>query len=133
MKNLLGIVVLGLLLSGNAYAGWFDKKIKVSKCYDPKKYNSYKHLVKEEGPWDWNWEIDLEKGTAILSYIMPDNQLVMTKHVIKMQTDRYIIATDNKTPDVQFDLKNEVYISQHTPRIAEIVGYKNVMLKCKFN
>ncbi len=24
MKKLLGIVVLGLLLSGNAYAGWFD-------------------------------------------------------------------------------------------------------------
>ena len=50
MKKLLGIVVLGLILSQNTFAGWFDKKIKVSKCYDPKKYNSYKHLVKEEGP-----------------------------------------------------------------------------------
>ena len=64
---------------------------------------------------------------------MKRQEIYITKHVIKMQTDRYIIATDNKTPDVQFDLKNEVYISQHTPRIAEIVGYKNVMLKCKFN
>jgi len=25
MKKLLGIVVLGLLLSGNAYAGWFPQ------------------------------------------------------------------------------------------------------------
>ena len=37
MKKTLGIMVLGLLLSGNAYAGWFDKdKIIVKECYDPK-------------------------------------------------------------------------------------------------
>ena len=132
MKKTL-ITLFILLIFNSSQAGWFDKKIKVSKCYDPKKYNNFKHKLKTDGHNDWSWEIDLEKGTAILSYIMPDNQLVMSKHVIKMQTDRYIIATDNKTPDVQFDLKNEVYISQHTPRIAEIVGYKNVMLKCKFN
>jgi len=132
MKKLLGIVVLGLILSQNTFAGWFDKKIKVSKCYDPKKYNSYKHLVKEEGPLDWNWEIDLEKGTAILSFIS-SGKLNIIKHNIKIQTDRYIIASDNKTPDVQFDLKNEVYISEHSPNIAEALGYKDVMLQCKFN
>ena len=31
MKKLLGIVVLGLILSQNTFAGWFDKKIKVKR------------------------------------------------------------------------------------------------------
>ena len=31
MKKLLGILVLGLLLSGNAYAGWFSK-LPILKC-----------------------------------------------------------------------------------------------------
>jgi hypothetical protein len=45
MKKLLGILVAGLLLSGNAYAGWFDK-LPVLACkigddhitYDLRKY-----------------------------------------------------------------------------------------------
>ena len=32
MKKLLGIAFLGLLLSSNAYAGWFSKKLPTLKC-----------------------------------------------------------------------------------------------------
>ena len=132
MKKYILIIVISLLMTSKLFAGWFDKnKIKVSECYDPKKYNSYKELVKKEGHWEWNWEIDLKKETAILTYVV-SGKLNIVKHIIKIKTVRYIIATDNKTPDVQFDLKNEVYISEHSPNIAKVLGVKDVMLQCNF-
>ena len=129
MKKLLGIVVLGLFLSSNAYAGWFDKKIEVKECYDPKEYKNYKQVPKSQGR-DWSWEIDLEKDTAILSFILW-GELNMKKHIIKMKTDKYIIATDNETADVQFDLKNELYMSKYFNPVTN----KNepIILKCNFD
>mgnify|MGYP006876901123 CR=1 FL=1 len=128
-------MTLSLILSGNSYAGWFDKdKIKVTDCYDPKKYNSFKQQVKDKGKYDWSWEIDLKKDTAILSFITPDGKLSLVKHIVKIKTDRYIIASDGQTPDVQFDLKNEVYISENTQATVDIFGEssRHVMRQCNF-
>ena len=136
MKKILGVIVLSLLFSGVAFAGWFDKdKIKVTNCYDPKEYKNYKQDVKANGSQDWAWEIDLKRDTAILSFTLPNGQLKLVKHTIKIKTDRYIIVTDGKTPDVQFDLKNEVYISENTQSIVDILGEskRNILLQCKFS
>jgi len=65
MKKLLGILVLGLLLSGNAYAGWFDK-LPVLSCkigdqhitYDLRKYADIR-------------KVDISKKTNI-----PDNVML---------------------------------------------------------
>ena len=54
MKKILGIVVLGLLLSGNAYAGWFDK-LPVLACkignehltFDLREYEPYETASKK--------------------------------------------------------------------------------------
>jgi len=122
MKKLLGIVVLGLLLCSNAFAGWFDKdKIKVTKCWNPSKFNSYKEDEKyssENGLTRWEWELKLKEKIAIR--IMEINgQLKIDKFIIKIITDEFIIVTDNMT-DMQFDLKNNAYIALET------------QLKCKF-
>jgi len=108
MKKTL-ITLFVLLIFNNSQAGWFDKKIKVKKCYDTSEFSSWKKQVEEYGDTKWEWEIDLEANTATLSFYS-SNRLNMYKHFIKMKTDRYIIASDNKSPDVQFDLKNELYI-----------------------
>ena len=102
------ITLFALLIFNSSQAGWFDKKIKVTRCYDSSEFNSWRKQVEEYGDKKWEWEIDLEANTATLSFI--DNRLRMYKHFIKMKTDKYIIASDNKSPDVQFDLKNELYI-----------------------
>ena len=53
MNKILGIIVLSLLLSGNTYAGWFDKdKITVKKCYNPTKANNYKAYKKQASQLD---------------------------------------------------------------------------------
>ena len=136
MKKILGIVVLGLLLSGNAFAGWFDKdKIKVTNCYDPKEHKNFKQRVRESGDMNWAWEIDLKRDTAILSFNPPNGKLQLIRHNIKIKTDRYIIVSDGKLPDVQFDLKNEVYISEHSQSVVDALGEskRNILLQCKFS
>jgi len=136
MKKILGIIVLSLLLSGNAFAGWFDKdKIKVTNCYDPKKHKNFKQRVRESGDMNWAWEIDLKRDTAILSFNPPNGKLQLIRHNIKIKTDRYIIVSDGKLPDVQFDLKNEVYISEHSQSVVDALGEskRNILLQCKFS
>ena len=138
IKKLLGIVVLGLLLSGNAYAGWFDKdKIKVTNCYDPKKHKNFKQKVRESSDMNWAWEIDLKRDTAILSFTRYDGKLQLIKHTIKIKTDRYIIASTGQqdSADVQFDLKNEVYISEHSQSVVDALGesHRQVLLQCNFS
>ena len=120
-----------LLLSGNAYAGWFDKKIHIRDCYDPREYKNFKEFLKNNTNLEWRWEIDLEKDTAILSMIH-QGELNMVKHFIKMKTDRYIIVSDGKTADVQFDLKNEVYITEEAQKFVDLGMPRKILLKCKF-
>ena len=116
MKKLLGIVVLGLLLSSNVYAGWFDKdKIIVSKCYDISEFNSYKEKLKDleqkkkEGyPFigtKWEWELNLKEKMAYRTTILND-ELSIARFEIIAATDDYIIVHD-PSGDYQFDLKNE--------------------------
>ena len=129
-------MVLSLFLGGNAFAGWFDKdKIKVTNCYDPKKHKNFKQRVRESGDMNWAWEIDLKRDTAILSFNPPNGKLQLIRHNIKIKTDRYIIVSDGKLPDVQFDLKNEVYISEHSQSVVDALGEskRNIFLQCKFS
>ena len=128
MKKLLGILVLGLLLCSNAYAGWFDKdKITVTKCYDPTKYNNYKAYKKQASKIrnkKWEWELNLKEKIAY-RIIERDGQLKIDQFKIKASTKSYIIAHDpSGEGDFQFDLENEAYISS-------IFGMK-IVRKCKF-
>ena len=65
------LLLLSFLVTSNSFAGWFDKKIKVKKCYRANfKYNngervfkSYKDM-KTQKRWsevDLTAEIDLKK------------------------------------------------------------------------
>ena len=50
MKKLLGILVLGLMLSGNAYAGWFSK-LPILKCeiwHDGKSYGTKFYNLRDD-------------------------------------------------------------------------------------
>ena len=127
MKKILGIVILGLLLSVNSYAGWFDKdKITVTKCYDPTKDNNYKAYEKrasKKSATKWEWELNLKEKIAYRVMVL-DGQLTIDQFKIKISTKDYIIAHD-PTGDVQFDLENEGYITS----IAGI----NISLVCNFS
>ena len=127
MKKLLGIVVVSLLLNGNAYAGWFDKdKITVTKCWDPSKYKNYKEDNKDskrQGVTKWEWELNLKEKIAY-RIMEKKGKLTIDQFKIKASTDDYIIVHD-PTGDVQFDLKNEAYITS----ILDI----NVQALCDFD
>ena len=64
MKKLLGIVVLGLLWSGNAYAGLFDKDVfKFERCFT-ESYSNHNEWIKYSNFLKWEWELDLKNKTA---------------------------------------------------------------------
>jgi len=128
MKKLLAITILGLLLSGSAYAGWFDKdKIKVTKCYDRSQYSSFKSQQNDpinSNMTKWEWELNLKNKKAIRTVIL-NGELSLDQFVISIITDNYIIVKNNGYGgDFQFDLKNEVYI-------AKVVS--TIQLQCNFS
>ena len=138
MKKLLGIVVVSLLLNGNAYAGWFDKdKIKVTKCYggDHKNYKAQKKWDIANGITKWEWELNLKDNMAVL-IVKHYGKLIMDKLPIIVKTDDYIIAKNNGNGssfvggsyggDFQFDLENEAVIT-------ELSGTTKVTHICNFN
>ena len=128
IKKLLDIIVLSLLLSGNTYAGWFDKdKIKVTKCYDRSQYSSFKSQQNDpvnSTTTKWEWELNLKNKKAIRTVIL-NGELSLDQFVISIITDNYIIAKNNGYGgDYQFDLKNEVYITK--------LG-STIQLQCNFS
>ena len=131
MKKILGIVILGLLLSVNSYAGWFDKdKITVTKCYDPTKDNNYKAYEKrasKKSATKWEWELNLKEKIAYRVMVL-DGQLTIDQFKIKISTKSYIIAHDpSGVGDFQFDLENEAYIT------TDIIYGGNIKLLCNFS
>ena len=90
IKKLLGIIVLGLLLSGNAFA----EIIKFDKCWPTLQgVNSYTEFKKESDHDEWYWEIDLKKNKATRVAILNDKTI---KHYIAMGTknvEKYSIDT----------------------------------------
>ena len=106
MKKIFYIIFLSSLFSSLSFAGWFDKKIKIKNCYDHKKFKNFKEAKEAATTNDAFWEIDIENDKAVLSY-MGSNRRTLINHVIKAKTDDYIIVSDNKLPDVHFDLKNK--------------------------
>ena len=129
MKKLLIILVTCLLLSGNAFAGWFDKdKIKVTKCWDRAQYSSFKDQQNDSANSHmskWEWELNLKNNKAIRTVII-DGQLSLDQFIISIITDDYIIVKNNGyvDGDYQFDRQNEVYITS--------LGNSTIKLKCKF-
>jgi len=88
MKKLLGIVVLGLLLSGNAYA----KIFVLNKCWEPIEKNAYGDKVKNFKEFkkikeieDHIIKIDSEKMIIVKRYVHDDE-----KNINPSDRDRFI-------------------------------------------
>ena len=113
-------------MSGYAYAGWFDKdKIIVKECYDSKNYKNFKTFKKNKNTRDADkFEIEINLKEKIVYRILEkDGELRIDQFPIKIKTNYYIIAHD-PTGDLQFDLKNEAYITS--------VGDYKIQMLCKF-
>ena len=127
MKKLLVITILSMLLSSNAFAGWFDKDIiKVTKCWNPAEYKNYNEDNAESirsGFTKWEWELNLKEKIAY-RIIEDRGQLKIDQFKIKISTKDYIIAHD-PTGDVQFDLNKKSYVTMHRG--------KQIQKICKFS
>ena len=117
-------IICLLLYTINVNAWWYNK-IKVTDCYDPKKPKFIDNDV-------WEFEIDLKKNTAVQTYEAL-GKINIRKLRIKAKTDRYIALADLKGgSDMIFDLKKDTYSSEHSKRLAKILGQKKIFLKCNF-
>jgi len=96
MKKLLGIIVLGLLLSTSANAGLFSKnEFKFSRCYT-ESYNNHDDWLADSLFLRWDWEINLKNKTATrLAQLQVDDKelsidqfqiVAVTKEFIKTNT-----------------------------------------------
>ena len=132
-------ITLIFVFAGSAYAGWFDKdKIKVSKCYDVKQFNSYREHKKKGRGFAWEADINLKDDMVIIS-VISDGKVSLYKAMINMETDRFI----GTYPDMKygttfvFDLKKESVTSRlgnkFSDKDAKLMGGRETILKCKFS
>ena len=138
MKKILILLFISSLFNNYAIAGWFDKdKIKVSKCYDVKQFNSYREHKKKGRGFAWEADINLKDDMVIIS-VISDGKVSLYKAMINMETDRFI----GTYPDMKygttfvFDLKKESVTSRLGNNIsdkdAKLMGGRETILKCKF-
>ena len=138
MKKILILLFISSLFNNYAIAGWFDKdKIKVSKCYDVKQFNSYRAHKKKGRGFAWEADINLKDDMVIIS-VISDGKVSLYKAMINMETDRFI----GTYPDMKygttfvFDLKKESVTSRlgnnFSDKDAKLIGGRETILKCKF-
>lgn len=123
------------------YAGWFDKKIKVKKCYranakwknGEKIFKSYKQSKSQDMfvEVELTAEIDLEKEIVIIESIW-DNKVSISRHAMLSATDNFI----STVPDYEygtwvFDLRKETMSGRGSPKAVRCLG--DCVYKCDFN
>jgi len=92
MKKLFStILVLGLLLSGNAYAGLFSKnEFKFERCYTDS-YTNHSDWIENSDFLRWEWEINLKNKTATrLAQLKSDGELRIEQLKIIAVTKEFI-------------------------------------------
>ena len=122
------ILIINSLTIANAPAGWFDKnKIKVSKCYHPEKFKSYKEQKKNTIDYDWRAEINLKENTVVMSFTNQSGQVTLWKAKIDVKNDRFVGTYPDRYGNVfLFDLKRDAVTSRGG-------GTKDTVRKCKFS
>ena len=138
MRKYLYIILFSFLVSTNSFGGWFDKdKIKVSKCYDVKQFNSYREHKKKGRGFAWEADINLKNDMVVIT-VISDGKVSLYKAMINMKTDRFVGTYPDEKYGIVFvfDMKKESVTSRNdnmSDEIAEILGGRETILKCKFS
>ena len=92
MKKRFLIILVALLLSGNAYAGLLSKnEFKFSRCYT-ESYNNHNDWLANSLFLRWDWEINLKNKTAtrLAKLKVDDKELVIDQFQIVAVTKEFI-------------------------------------------
>ena len=124
-----------------ANAGWFDKKIKITKCYRPniKKsngelwYSNYKEM-KKNSPFmevEIGAVIDLKEKIIVIESVFGE-EISITRHPILTATDNYISTEPNTGyGEWVFDLKKETMSGKDGLKTG-IRCKRDCIYKCNF-
>ncbi len=133
-KKIIFIILLSFVFQNFAQGGWFDKKIKVSECYDYP-HQSYKHKVEKLRSLQiqgrkvsliWDWELNLKDKTA--KRITSFDGVLDIEEFNLIVTDDYLLVKENSSigyVTTSFDKKTEKVKTT-------LNGYTNV-LNCNFD
>ena len=123
------------------YAGLFDNKIKVKKCFRANfKYKSGKRVFKNYKQFksqkmfmevDISAEIDLKKEIVIIESIF-DNKVTISRHAMLSATDNFVSTVpDNENGTWVFDLRKETISGRGGRKAVRWLG--DGVYKCDFN
>ena len=123
------------------YAGLFDNKIKVKKCYranakyknGKRIFKNYKHSKNHEmfQEVDLTAEIDLKKEIVIIESIFA-NKVTISRHAMLSATDNFVSTVpDNENGTWVFDLRKETISGRGGRKAVRWLG--DGVYKCDFN
>ena len=130
MKKLLGILVLGLLLSGNAYA----KKITLdcsgsSDAWEKKEFeiNTSSKVIKEISIWNDDW---MKNATPKITSRINVNiyELIYLDDKYAKGQRSFVYKGENRKAELEFNLNNKTYVYIRTHGNNDPMSIKE---KCK--
>ena len=114
-KKLMYIIFLSQFFILSAQAGWFDNKIEVRECYNPKEFGSFEQYIDHEinrriqgaqvTLTRWDWDLDLKKKKA-LRITEINNEVDMVEFNLLVSGNLITVKQDSKTTTT-FDKKKE--------------------------
>tara|TARA_B100001057_G_scaffold272178_1_gene272452 strand:+ start:152 stop:559 length:408 start_codon:yes stop_codon:yes gene_type:complete len=130
-NKILGIVVLGLLLSGNAYA----KKITFdcsgfSGAWEKKEFeiNTSSKVIKEISIWSDDWmKTATPKITSKINVVIYELIYLDDKYAKGQRS--FVYKDENRKSELEFNLNNKTYVNILTYGNSDPVSFKEE--KCK--
>ena len=129
-KKIRYIIFLSQFIILSAQAGWFDNKIEVRKCYDPKEWGSHEQYIDSErnrrilgNPMTslrWDWDLDLKKKKALRiveingEISMDEFNLLVSGNLITVKQTSKNTATFDKDKETVHIVSKEYVESQRT-------------------
>ena len=114
-KKIIYIIFLSQFFILSAQSGWFDSKIEVRECYDPKEFRSFEQFIDHQinrriqgAPLTltrWDWDLDLKKKKA-LRITEINNEVNMEEFNLLVSGNLITVKQDSKNTTT-FDKKKE--------------------------
>ena len=125
MKKLLSIMVLGLLLSGNAYAKIITLNCHFHAAWEKKEFkiNSSSKIIKETSIWSDDWMKNATPKISSKIFVLEYKLIYLDDKYAKGERS-FVNKGENRKTELEFNLNNKTFVYISTDGNNDPVAWK---------
>ena len=125
MKKLLGIIVLSLLLSGNAYAKIITLNCHFHAAWEKKEFkiNSSSKIIKETSIWSDDWMKNATPKITSKIFVLEYKLIYLDDKYAKGERS-FVNKGENRKTELEFNLNNKTFVYISTDGNNDPVAWK---------